>query len=298
MRILLTGATGLLGRSIWEELKDSYQILPTSLSGRDGTIKCDLRDEESVSKVLNDFHPDLIIHTAAVTDVDLCEEDPKFAHEVNTIGTRNIVWYASQLHSAFIYISTDYVFDGEKRSPYEEDDDPCPINVYGVSKLGGEKYVSYFMEEYFILRTSLLYGPDKGNFVQFVAERLKEGKEVLAAVDQIVSPTYTKDFAKALKGFLKEIVKIPQDYPHYGIYHIVNEGKCTRLELVQEIARILDADRKLIKAVRLDEIRGKARRPNYCALSCKRFEEFTGYRMRDWKQALSGYLSSLCGVRR
>lgn len=292
MKILLTGATGLLGQAIWKFLKDEYEIIPISLSGRNNTISCDLRDENQVAELINNYHPELIIHTAAVTDVDLCEREPKLAHDVNTIATRNLTWYSSRIHSAFIYVSSDYVFDGEKTTPYVEDDEPQPINVYGISKLGGEKYVSYFMEEYFIFRTSLLFGEYRENFITRCVQKLAKKEKVIVAKDQIISPTYVDDFAQALRAFLKK-ARIPQNELRYGIYHLVNRGKCSRYELAVEVARILNCDTNLVVGVSLDQIPKDAERPLFSALSCDKFQEFTEIVMPDWKQALNKFLSRI-----
>jgi len=292
MKTLLTGATGLLGQAIWKVFKDEYEIVPVSLSGGKDTIRCDLVQEEEVARLIDKYHPSLVIHTAAITDVDLCEREPAFAHQVNTIATRNLTWYSSQIHSAFIYISTDYVFDGEKRSLYVEEDCPQPVNVYGISKLGGENYVSYFMEEYFIFRTSFLFGRYKQNFVTSCVERLISGEELVVAHDQIITPTYVDDFAQALKEFLKKVRTLPQrGETVYGIYHLVNQGKCSRYELVVEIARILGVDKDVITGVNLDQISKDAERPLFSALSPHKFQKFTGFIIRDWKEALKEFLS-------
>lgn len=292
MKTLLTGATGLLGKAIWEALKDEYDIVPVSLSGRDNTLSCDLTREQEVARVIDEYHPSLVIHSAALTDVDLCEREPKLAHEVNTIATRNLTWYSSQIHSAFIYISTDYVFDGEKKSPYGEEDAPQPVNVYGISKLGGENFVSYFMEEYFIFRTSLLFGRYKDNFVTSCIEDLKSGKKIIVARDQVFSPTYVDDFAYALKEFLRKVRALPQKgEPRYGIYHVVNQGECSRYELAIEIAKILDLNTDLITGLSLAQIPKDADRPLFSALSCEKFQKFTGITLRSWKEALREFIS-------
>jgi dTDP-4-dehydrorhamnose reductase len=292
MKTILTGATGLLGEAIWGTLKNEYDIVPVSLSGRNNTVRCDLTQEQEVARLIDEYHPSLVIHTAALTDVDLCEREPKLAHEANTIATRNLTWYSSQIHSAFIYISTDYVFDGEKKSPYGEEDIPQPINVYGISKLGGENFVSYFMEEYFIFRTSFLFGKYKDNFVTRCIKDLKSGKEITAACDQMISPTYVDDFAYALKEFLKKVRALPQKgEARYGIYHLVNQGGCSRYELAIEIAKILDFDTDLITGLNLAQIPKDADRPLFSVLSCEKFQKFTGITLRNWKEALREFIS-------
>ncbi len=289
MKVLLTGATGLLGQAIWKFLDEEYEIIPVSLSGKNNTISCDLRDENQVAELINHYRPELIIHSAAITDVDFCEREPKLAHDVNTIGTRNLSWYGSKIHSAFIYISTDYVFDGEKNLPYTEEDEPQPINVYGISKLGGERYVSYFMEEYFIFRTSFLFGEYKDNFITMCIQKLAAKEKVTVANDQIISPTYVDDFAWALKTFLKK-VRIPQTDSIYGIYHLVNQGNCSRYDLAMEVARILNYDTNSVVGVSLNQIPQDAKRPLFSALNCDKFQKFTCLPMPAWEQALNKFL--------
>ena len=279
-----------MGQALWNSLDDEYEIIPVSLSGRNNTISCDLRDEKQVAELINHYHPELIIHSAAITDVDLCEREPKLAHDVNTIATRNLTWYASKIHSAFIYISTDYVFDGEKDTPYIEEDEPYPLNVYGISKLGGERYVSYFMEEYFIFRTSLLFGKYRDNVITRCIPKFATKEKIIVANDQIVSPTYVDDFCWALKTFLKK-VRMPQTGSKYGIYHLVNQGKCSRYELVMEVARILNYDTSSVVGVSLNQIPKDAERPLFSALNCDKFQKFTDVTMPDWKQALNKFFS-------
>ncbi len=290
MKVLLTGATGLLGQALWKFLDEEYEIIPVSLSGRNNTISCDLRDENQVAELINRYYPELIIHSAAITDVDLCEREPKLAHDVNTIATRNLTWYGSRIHSAFIYISTDYVFDGEKNTPYIEEDEPQPINVYGISKLGGERYVTYFMEEYFIFRTSFLFGEYKDNFITRCIQKLAAKEKIIVANNQIISPTFVDDFAWALKTFLKK-VRTAQSDSIYGIYHLVNQGNCSRYELAMEVARILNYDTNLVVGVSLNQISKDAERPLFSALNCDKFQKFTHVTIPDWKQALNKFLS-------
>ncbi len=292
MKVILTGASGMLGRAIRNELMGKHEIIELSLSGNEETIKCDLRDEIKVSEIITEHQPELVIHTAAVTDVDFCESHPRYAHEVNAAGTRNIVWSISELkrNIIFIQISTDYVFNGEKKSPYTEDDTPHPLNVYGMSKLSAEHDVSYFIEKYFILRTGLLYG-EGDNFVKNLFDKFKDNKEVFLFREQILSPTSTSDFAKAVSVFMDKIIELPKgNHVHFGIYNLVNSGEASRYQLAAKIAGYLGVSADKIKALSRDKL---APRPKYCALSVRKFQEFTGIDINSWEEALSRYLRKL-----
>jgi len=293
MKVLLTGASGMLGKAIRGELMNKHEIIPLSLSGNEGTIKCDLRDDVRISQIMAEYQPELIIHTAAVTDVDFCESHPQYAHAVNAVGTRNIAWSALESGSKviFIQISTDYVFNGEKCSPYTEDDTPCPLNIYGMSKLSAEHDVSYFIEKYFILRTGLLYGGEGNNFVRNLFDRLKNNEEVFLFREQILSPTSIFDFAKAVNVFMDKIVKLSEeDSTHFGIYNLANSGEVSRYQLAAEIAGYLGISANRIKSLNQDKL---APRPKYCALSVQKFQEFTGIKINRWEEALNQYFRKL-----
>jgi len=292
MKILLTGASGMLGRVIQNELMDKHEIIGLSLSGNGKTIKCDLRNEIKVSQVITEYQPELIIHTAAVTDVDFCERNPLYAHEVNAIGTRNIVWNVSKLKrdTVFIQISTDYVFDGKKKAPYTEEDTPHPLNVYGISKLSAEHDAAYFIEKYFILRTGLLYG-EGDNFVKNLFDKLKNNEEVFLFREQVLSPTSTADFAKAVDIFIDKIIGLSKgDNVHFGIYNLANSGEVSRYQIAAKIAGYLRVSADKIKDLNRNEL---APRPKYCALSIRKFQEFTGININSWEEALNRYLKKL-----
>ncbi len=304
MKVLLSGSTGLLGKYIMQELNNVCDIVAASLCGGEGSRSCDIRDESKVEDFVTKESPDIIIHTAAVTDVDLCESDFKLAHDVNAIGTRNLAWSAAKSKALFIYISTDYVFNGEKKVPYTEEDTPCPINVYGVSKLGGEKYVDYFTDKYYILRTSLIFGEDEDNFVYKVAQKLKSGSIISVAGDQIISPTCAYSFAQALRKIIdpavagldkksKSLNKISQKMLPYGVYNIVNKGFCSRYDIALKVAKYFSLNVKNIEIKNLSDLPYKAPRPKYCVLSPQKFQNLSQHQLKSWEEALGEYLSKL-----
>jgi dTDP-4-dehydrorhamnose reductase len=285
MKILLTGSTGLLGKAIRDKLNKKYELIPLSNSGKENSIACDLRKEEKVSSLVNKYMPDITIHCAAYKNVDNCAENPKLAHEINVNGTRNLAWAIAKYNLKFIYISTDYVFDGEANTPYDEYKTPNPINVYGITKLGGENYISYLLKNYYIIRTGSLFGPHGENYVSLVVENLKNNKESYSAYDQFVSFTYTVDLANVIL-FILENLNIG-----YGIYHITNNGYCSRLELALKIAEILNENKNLIKAVSIDRLGLKAKRPKFIALSTTKFAKAASYKLKTWQEALEEFLT-------
>ncbi|MDP8233290.1 MAG: dTDP-4-dehydrorhamnose reductase [Candidatus Saelkia tenebricola] len=296
MKILLTGATGMLGRDIRSELGDRHEIIALSLCGGEDTEVVDIRDELEVFKIITKHTPELIIHTAAVTDVDFCENDPGYAHEVNTVGTRNIVWSISESEHdiTLIHISTDYVFDGEKDTPYTEEGTPSPLNIYGMSKLSAERYVSYFMEKYFILRTGLLYGEGEDNFVKNLFNKLKNNEEISLIKDQVLSPTSTSMFAEAVGMLLEKIVKIPEkDKAYFGIYNLVNSGKVSRYQIATKVSEYLGVSLGSIKNLSENDLSKLAPRPKYTALSMQKFQDFTETNIKNWEESLNQYLSIL-----
>ena len=213
MKILITGANGLLGHELSSLLKDHTLILLSH-------SQLDISNSESVNKQIDSSSPDIIINSAAYTQVDACETNYDLAFQSNAIGPKNLAIKCKQLGIPLIHISTDYVFEGneKKNSPLVENDKLGPKTVYGKTKLEGEKMVQENCEKYFILRTAWLYGEGK-NFVKTMLSLSKKNKELKVVNDQIGSPTYAKDLAKAIK----EIIEKKSD--KYGIYHVTNKGE-------------------------------------------------------------------------
>ena len=207
MKILITGANGLLGHELSSVLKDHSLILLSH-------SQLDISDIDSVNKKIDSTSPDIIINSAAYTQVDNCETNYDLAFKSNAIGPKNLAIKCKQLDIPLIHISTDYVFEGnENKSPLVEDDKLGPKTIYGKTKLEGEKFVKENCDKYFILRTAWLYGEGK-NFVKTMLNLSEKNKELKVVNDQIGSPTYAKDLANAIK----EIIEKKSD--KYGIYHV------------------------------------------------------------------------------
>lgn len=276
-KILITGANGQLGHDLTEILKKDYNIMAVSRH------EMDVVKPEDVVATFTLFEPNIVIHPAAYTKVDACEEHPEKAFLVNAMGTQNLALACEEFGSLMVYISTDYVFDGTKGTPYREYDRPNPVNVYGESKLLGEEYVKQLLIRHFIIRTSWLVGKKGNNFVKTIVNLARERNELSVVDDQYGRPTFTSDLAAAIRQIIET--------PYYGLYHVTNQGETNWFEFAQEILRQCH----LLEGITLKpqpstELDRPARRPSYSVLDdfiwrVRGFEP-----MRDWKVALAEYL--------
>jgi dTDP-4-dehydrorhamnose reductase len=271
VRIAITGALGQLGRSLQEVLK-GHDLFLIDLPEHDIT-------DLGIISAIAGSQPDLVIHTAAMTDVDGCELDPDAAYEVNALGTRNVALACQRCQVPLVHISTDYVFDGTKEEPYLEFDEPNPTSVYGRSKLAGEVVVRDLLDRFYIVRTAWLYGHGGSNFVKKVMELADERDELSVVTSEVGSPTYAMDLAEAIARLV--------EHPIYGVYHLVNEGSCSRYEFA---ARILTLAGKSDYPLRpIESYERPARVPphailrNFCAATQ------LGITMRHWEDALRAY---------
>ena len=254
-------------------------------------IKCDITDKKSISKAILEIKPDIVIHSAAYTDVDGCELNKARAYKVNSEATQNVASACKESGLALIYISTDFVFDGKKRSPYTEEDKTGPLSIYGDSKLKGEAAVSQALEKYFILRTSWLYGRYGKNFVDTILAKAKTEKVLKVVDDQAGSPTYTKDLAIAIHKLLNIFfTQYAQHNTQYGTYHVSNSGSVSWYEYAKEIVKLAGLKAGVVP-ISSEELARPARRPAMSILDNSKFIRLTGYEMRGWESALKDYLS-------
>ncbi len=269
MKVLITGAKGMLGQDLCPTLEDlGCFLIETDIDNLDITKKEDV--EDFVSKA----HPDLIIHLAAYTNVDRAEEEEEKAELINAVGTENVTLAASKIDVPLIYISTDYVFDGTKNSPYLPTDPTNPINAYGRTKLKGEELVQKHCKKYYIARTSWLYGMYGKNFVDTMLS-LKDKEELKVVDDQWGTPTWTMDLAGALMKLLTK---------PYGIYHLSGGGKPTTwYNFAKTIFELSNLEVNL-KPCTTEEFKRPANRPKYSVMDNDKM-------LRDWKLALKDYLS-------
>jgi len=269
MKILVTGGSSTPGFRIVEELaKAGYKVfaqyneheIPNM--NNIAKVKADFRDLEKVTQLVKETKPDIVIHTAAIGDVDKCEVDREFAWRVNVEATLALVKEASRVDAYFLYLSTDYVFDGE-RGLYREDDVPNPVNYYGFTKLVAENIVRSGLSKHAIVRTSHIYGFGMGrkNFARIVVESLSQGQKVRALVDQWLSPTLNTLLAKAIKEIIEK------DYT--GVIHIAGE-RISRYDFAKAIARRFGFDENLIEPITMKDIQFKAKRPRDSSLDASR----------------------------
>jgi dTDP-4-dehydrorhamnose reductase len=270
-RIVITGGRGLLGVELIHFLRKDYHVFAPP------KLELDITQKRQVEQYMEDIRPCAIIHTAAYTQLDSAEIDPSMPILVNAVGTRFIATAAEQVGARMLYISSDYVFDGTQQSPYAEEDIPSPINVYGLSKLAGERFVSSICSRYSIIRSSRLYGSYGDNFVAKVIDMAKQGQKIRMIDDQIGSPTNVKDLAK----FIKHLLQIGS----HGIYHASNEGSCSWYEFATTIVKMKGIKNTIIPCKSRD-FPVLARRPKYSELISRRGLP----PMRHWKSALQDYM--------
>lgn len=229
---------------------------------------------------------DVIIHCAAYTDVDGCETNQDLAYSINGYGTKNVAQYAQETNAVLLYISTDFVFDGQKKEPYSELDIPNPLSIYGKSKLAGEQFIQQLLTRYYIIRTSWLFGKHGKNFVDTILSKI-QSRECLSVVnDQIGTPTYSVDLAEAIQRFI--------GCELFGIYHISNSGICSWFEVAAEIISIAGLSNKIkVIPITSDELIRPAKRPKYSKLGNFRYEQEIGPPLRVWQEAVKDYICNL-----
>ncbi|MEC0232341.1 dTDP-4-dehydrorhamnose reductase [Paenibacillus alba] len=276
MKILITGAGGQLGYDLLRVFKPVHEVTAWRKE------QLDVSDEQQVKDILLKERPSVVIHAAAYTNVDKAEVETELAYEVNAMGAMHIAKVCEQIGAKLVFISTDYVFDGTKRTPYEEQDNTNPGNVYGHSKLLGEKFVKMTCSKHFIVRTSWLYGTKGANFVTKVLEKAKSGGPLSIVDDQFGSPTYCLDLAI----FIRELV----DTDRYGIYHASNQGVCSRYEFAAQILKVAQMDNVSLQAVPSELFPTPAVRPMYSAFEHRAIAVNGFTPMRDWKSALNFFL--------
>lgn len=286
MRIVITGAAGLLGDKILRVASADDTLLPThrSVAPTESSLKMDVADIGQVHERLLALRPDAVIHAAALTNVDECERDRERATLVNSLGTRNIAEVCRQLGCRMIYVSTDYVFDGES-GMYVETDTPSPINHYGSTKLEGEGHVMGLCEDYAICRTSVLYGwhPRKNNFATWIIDSLKKGQPIRVVDDHYNSPTLADNLAEVLL----EVAHRPLS----GVFHTAGAERISRYDFAVRLARTFNLDPDLIAGVEMKDLRlWVARRPPDSSLNVGRAERILKTRLMKVEDSLKTML--------
>lgn len=285
-KILITGCRGLLGSELLNCFSNDFMVKGIDLPD------LDICDFEAVKNLTESFRPSIVCHTAAFTDVDQAENKKEKVEAVNINGTESIAKACLSVDAKLIYYSTDYIFNGEKKTPYTEEDIPDPLNVYGISKLEGEHCLASILDSYIIVRTSWLYGFKGKSFVRTI---IKEGYEQIRAVqrgeiishikivdDQIGNPTWTHELANQTKVMIENDLN--------GLYHCSSIGETSWYELAENIFKNLNM-KILMKPCKTRDYPHIARRPAYSSLENKGLKDLNLNIMRGWEIALSEFLT-------
>lgn len=277
MRILLTGAGGMLGQALRAHLSLEHEVIPLDHAG------LEITDLGATRMALARSRPEVVVHAGAWTDVDGCELDPDRSFRVNALGSRNVAVACQEVGAGCCYLSTDYVFDGGKSGPYIEFDAPNPISCYGASKLAGERYVQTLTPRHWIVRSSWLFGPGGKNFVKTILTRARRAEALRVVDDQQGSPTYTHDLVHAIARLIRG--------PHYGVWHVTNSGTCSWYQLAATALNITGLSGACLQPIDSGALERPATRPrnsvlrNYCW-------ELEGWPpRRPWREALREYLA-------
>ena len=298
MKVFVTGVNGQLGHDVMNRLAQAghtavgTDITPAYAGALDGTavtalpyVQLDITDEAAVTKTITELHPDAIVHCAAWTAVDAAEDPNNFQKviAINEGGTRNIAEACKAVGAKLLYLSTDYVFNGQGEAPWEPDcKDYAPLNIYGKSKLAGEMFVRELAPKHMVVRSSWIYGNTKNNFVSYILEELLTEDTIFVPVDQVSTPTSAVELAK----FIVKLVNSSE----YGIYHASCEGMCSRYEFAKEIVR-LSGKNVNIEPLTAGENPSVVNRPRYTLLDNFMMRVSGIYEMPDWKEALAAFMA-------
>ena len=281
MRVLVTGVKGQLGYDVVNELtKRGHEAVGVDIE------EMDITDRDCVERVTKEAQVDTVIHCAAYTAVDAAEDNVDLCRKVNADGTRNVAQICKKLDLKMVYISTDYVFNGQGERPWEPDDERAPLNVYGQTKYEGELAVEENLDRYFIVRIAWVFGVNGKNFIKTMLNLGKTREELTVVNDQIGSPTYTYDLARLLVDMAET--------DKYGRYHATNEGLCSWYEFACEIFKQAGMDHvKVIPVTSAEYPAAKAKRPSNSRMSKEKLTENGFERLPSWQDALARYLEKL-----
>ncbi len=274
MRIYITGIRGQLGAALRLSL-DGHTVEGGDLPDWDMT------DRGQVLETFEAFRPDAVVHAAALTAVDYCAEHPREAVRINGVGTYNVAAAAEEVGALLVAISTNEVFDGLAQAPYQEYDPRHPVNAYGYSKFVAEQVAEKLCSRTMIVRTAWLYAQGGTNFIHKMLARSKAGQTSKVVTDEVSSPTYAADLADGLRKLI--------EIGGRGIFHLVNEGACSRFELAQEAVRRAGLNESLIEPTTLADYTRASTPPPYAPLD-NVFADALGVRLRPWQEALTAFL--------
>ncbi|MGG1655940.1 dTDP-4-dehydrorhamnose reductase [Geobacillus sp. BMUD] len=276
MKVVVTGARGQLGIDVVHLLEDKgYKVYGY------GREELDITNFDQVKQVISEVKPDVVIHAAAYTKVDLAESERDQAFLVNAYGTRNVAVASETVGAKLVYISTDYVFDGTAKEPYNEFAPTNPLSVYGKSKLAGEQFVRDLHSKFFIVRTSWVYGKRGNNFVKTMVKLAQERDELMVVHDQVGCPTYTVDLAQCIFDLIQT--------EKYGIYHVSNSGHCSWYEFAKAIFEEVGIEMK-VNPCTTQDFQRPAPRPMYSVFEHMALRLNGFHQMRNWREALKEFI--------
>ena len=288
MRILVTGSNGMLGSDLIAELTPRYEVCGLGRrANRHSQIpyeQADIANRSSVFKAVSSLKPAIIVHAAACTDVDGCELNPYQAFLVNVKGAEAVAEASDSLGATLIFISTDYVFDGTKSSPYQEDDLPNPLSVYGRSKFEAEEFLKSKCKSVWIIRSSWLFGSNGKNFFRTILQAVLKNEPLRVVNDQEGAPTYTKDLAKGISNLIEKGNRVED----YRIYHLANSSQTTWFEAAQKLLKKMNSNVDL-KPISSQELNRPAKRPQNSVFNMSRIKNDYGIELRSWEEALEGF---------
>lgn len=280
MKVLVTGVKGQLGYDVVRELQSrGHEAIGVDIE------EMDITDETAVSHVMEETAPEAVIHCSAFTAVDRAEAEQELCYKVNVEGTENIAKMCQKLGCKMLYLSTDYIFSGEGQRPWEPEDTPSPLNAYGQSKYQGEVALRQYVDKYFIVRISWVFGINGNNFIKTMLRLGKENGAVKVVDDQIGSPTYTFDLAKLLVDMIET--------EQYGAYHATNEGICSWYEFAKEIFQEANMKEVMVTPVSSEEFPVKAKRPKNSRMSKEKLVQNGFSLLPSWQDAVKRYIEEL-----
>jgi dTDP-4-dehydrorhamnose reductase len=278
MKVLIIGSEGMLGHDLVDILSCENEVKTTTID------TLDITNIDKTIEIVKEINPDVVVHTAAFTDVDGSEANPDLAYKVNALGTRNVAVACKETDSAMVYICTDYVFDGLKGTSYYEYDQTNPLSVYGKTKHIGEVFIRDNLNKFYIVRSSWLYGIHGPNFITTMLNLAENNKQISVVNDQIGSPTYTVDLSKAIAKLIKK--------PVFGIYHITNSDSCSWYEFAREIFEIAGIEVELTP-VTTEEFPRPAPRPKFSVLENYNWKLEGFPEIQSYKTAMRQYMKLL-----
>ncbi len=274
MRVFITGHKGQLGQALLRRLPEA--------AGGD-LPEVDICEPASIEAAVEAARPELIIHCAAMTDVDGAARQPALAYRINGLGTQNVAMAAARVGAAVLHLSTNEVFDGQRRAPYAEHDPTGPINPYAQSKLAGEWFVSHLLQRFYIVRTAWLTGAGGRNFVHRILQLADERGRLRVVTDEVANPTFVDDLAEAL---LKLVAT-----GRYGLYHLTNLGYCSRYEFAAKILALSGRGHVPLEPITLADYPRASTPPAFAALA-NNLAAGLGITLRPWEEALAAFLSA------